>query len=165
MIISFFLENMKNGKEYQFNNKKYLMEIKKTRNTFFNKCIFEVEIIVEIQKDEYNDFKNYADQIIEQLENIQIRYRKIAVSAIWYVFSNDANENDFKIINDNNNYRRMNNVITLVNCKTWEIFFKPEDIANRVLTKRMVFLREQQSLDEQAIKRARKIFCVKRCIS
>ena len=152
MIASLFFENMKDGAEYLLNNKKYIIQIKKVQNKLFSKCLFEVVIMTELNKTDFNNFEIYADQIIKFFEDKRINSRKIAVSAIWYILSNEVDANDFKTINSYKNYRNMDNVISLVNCKTWEIFFKPEDISNRVFTKRMMFLCEQQNSDEKEIK-------------
>jgi hypothetical protein len=139
MIIDYFIQCFENRLEYNYNNIKINISLKKKKITVFKICKYIISIIIET---DCNEIKNICDFIIDRFFKESYLYGKISIIANWYIFNNTINKNQFHKINtkDNKNYRKMFNTFCLINNITGELFFNPDKIENDVISNRMTFL-------------------------
>jgi hypothetical protein len=142
MVIDHFIKNLQNSQEYLFKNIKVIVGIKKEKLTLFRIKKYWISVIIIGNNGIQKNIGDICDFSIEKfLENSYLN-NKVSITANWYIFDNDANESIFYGINtkDNIHYKKITNTFALINNTSWELFFNPGNIANRVISDRMKFL-------------------------
>ncbi len=133
-------------KEYTRGNKKIIVSFRKTRDRLFKNRSFLTAVMVELSGHEFDDLKLSFDFLLDVLFDESVAYNSITVENTWLVMADKTGGDLFEKINspENRHYRNMNNHFVLIDKNTWEVFFNPAGIENRVISKRLMVLKQEE---------------------